>query len=105
MGPEGRVDAADLAKNLDGVHPAISNFAKYLTRGKYCRRARNLADFSIPSPTARLHRDVDVSVLYEFCVKMLKLTQVEKSDSENEARARKRKRQSDDEARSRSRKR
>ena len=59
----------------------------------------------ITSAAARLHRDVDASVLYQFCVKMLKLTHVEKSDSENELRARKRKSQSDEEARSRSRKR
>ena len=49
--PRDAVDATDSARSLEGVNPAISSFAHYLTGGKYCRRrARNFADFTIPSP-------------------------------------------------------
>ena len=47
------VDAADLTKNL-GVHLAISIFARYLTSEKYCRHARNFADFRIPTVKIKL---------------------------------------------------
>ena len=48
------VDAADLTKNLDGVHLAIPNFARYLTSEKHCHHARYFADFTIPTAKIKL---------------------------------------------------
>ena len=67
--PENMKDAHALAQNIPEIHPAFAEFTKYLTDGAHCRRGRNFADFSVPSPVVVQHRDIDVSVLYRFTMR------------------------------------
>ena len=93
--PEDVVDSQDLAKR-DEIQPALIAMAKSLTDGDYCRRARNFTDFSLPSQTALLHRDIDISIIYEFCILKLGLRGQEMRDNLDAYRARKRKCDSSD---------
>ena len=106
LAPGNLTDACELAKKYEGVQPAIASLARHISGGDYCRRGRNFVHFSLPSPAAIQHLDVDVSVLYEFCIKALGLMSFEmKDDQFVPRRSEKRKRSDDGNSRSRSRKR
>ena len=100
-------DATKLSESIPDVQPTIGSFAKYLTGGAHCRIGRNYAVFSTPSPNTVHHRDVDVSVLFRFCMKVLGMNDADKIDAEREARKKERqdKRKREDDSQSRTRKR
>ena len=77
--------------------------AKELVGGSYCRRARHFTDFSLPSQAVLQHRDIDVSVIYKFCVLAMDLGDVEAHDELRDAQTKRRKSSSGGEARKRSR--
>ena len=91
--PENVKDAHELAKGIPNIHPAIAEFSRYLTDGAHCWRGRNFADFSVPSPVVVQHRDIDVSVLYRFTMRVLRLSQADDDDAERRARKRERERE------------
>ena len=70
--PRDFVDSEELAK-VQGVQKTVGvgSLAKFLGAAKYCRRARNFADNAVPSSIALLHRNIDVSIVYHFCVTLL----------------------------------
>ena len=100
-------DARKLSESVPEVQPTIASMAKYLTGGAHCRVGRNYAIFSTPSPNAVHHRDVDVSIVFRFCMRVLGLNHADKVDAEREARKKERqeKRKREDDSLPRSRKR
>ena len=100
-------DSRELSKSVPDVQPTMASMVKYLTGGSHCRVGRNHAVFSTPSPNAVHHRDIDVSVVYRFCMKILGMNDADKIDEERDARKRERqeKRKRDESSQSSSRKR
>ena len=62
------VESENLAREND-LSPTISSFGHHLVGGNSCRRARNFVNFSFPSQVVIRHLDIEVSILYNFCVK------------------------------------
>ena len=89
--PASMVDVGDIARER-GLNPSISALAKSLVGGKYCRRGRNFTDISLPSSVAMRHRDMDVSIVYEYYVKACDLRGQEMSDNLRDHDRRKRER-------------
>ena len=77
--PASMVDVGDIARER-GLNPSISALAKSLVGGKYCRQ-RNFTDISLPLSVAMRHRDMDVSIVYEYYVKACDLRGQEMSDN------------------------
>ena len=99
------VDARELAEK-GKVTATYGGLAKSLVDSAYCRRARNFAADAVPSKICLLHRDIDISLVYEFCVDALGLKMKDRRDVFEARQARKRERMSSSdgsESRSRSR--
>ena len=81
--PENIIDAAEVARK-EKIKASFAEIAKYTSGGDFCRRALNFSCSAIPSPVALLHIDVNSSVLYEFCVKILNLRGADMAASSEE---------------------
>ena len=70
--PKVVVDAKQVAAD-NQLHPTMSGIAEALVGGPYCRRGFWFSDMSIPSQVALRHRNMNASLIYEFCVQFLHL--------------------------------
>ena len=67
-------DAADVAREV-GIEPTLDNLAEKVVGGKFCRRASNFTDVSLPSEVALQHRGIRATLIYEFVVQTKRLRQ------------------------------
>ena len=85
------VDARALAEKQK-VTATYGGLARSLVDSTYCRRARNFAASAVPSKICLLHRDIDVSLVYEFCIDALGLKMKDRRGVFESRQARKRER-------------
>ena len=116
--PSSVVDAAVLAKQ-NGVRDTVNSIAEAISGGPFCWRACVFGDTSDPSSPALKHHDVNVCLIYEFCIEFGKFAGEEmrhsvayhdaypspsrRRNDARESRGKKRKRSSSSRSRSRSR--
>ena len=72
--PTDVTDAVDVAREV-GIEPSLDNITEKVVGGKFCRRASNFTDVSLPSGAARQHRAIRATLIYEFVVQMKQLRQ------------------------------
>ena len=81
------VDVKDVASEHD-IAPTFMGLVEFLVGGEYCRRARRFSHVSMPSQSALQHLDLDASIIYEACVRLLNLLGSDMRDILNDARRR-----------------
>ena len=87
------VDVAALAAERMAA-PTLGGIRKLIVDGVHCRRGKNFAASAIPSKNCLLHRNIDISLLYEFCTEALGLRDQDRTDIAESRQARKRERMS-----------
>ena len=97
MGAEERCRRRRYIAATKNIRPSIAGLSKSLVGGEYCHRGRGFAEYAIPSLVAMHHRDLDASILYEFCVKNLNLRGRRMADEGRECEQRSREKRNEDE--------
>ena len=87
------VDVAALTE-IRSVSPTLGGIRKLIADSVHCGRGKNFAAGAIPSKICLLHRNIDISLLYEFCTEALDLKEQDRADIAESRQARKRERTS-----------